>query len=182
MYILIFTFFSTKLEDKISCTEWQHAFTDFSSTPRPLFTPAKDPVSILQEAEWAPGPVWTGGKSRLHRDSIPDRPARSQSLYLLSYPAHANMLIRTLNSGKILSTNNINSLLDATIINFIDKYNQLNMFRAIIRPSSGALDCVYSLWYNAPAMLQAASPVYCTTSCEHSLALLRMGELSPETG
>ena len=33
-------------------------------------------------------PVWTGGKSRPHRDSIPERPARSQSLYRLSYPAH----------------------------------------------------------------------------------------------
>ena len=39
--------------------------------------PGKDPVPILQEAGWAPGPVWTGGKSRPHRDSIPDRPARS---------------------------------------------------------------------------------------------------------
>ena len=39
----------------------------------------KEPVPILQEAGWAPGPVWTGGKSRPHRDSIPDRPARSQS-------------------------------------------------------------------------------------------------------
>ena len=58
-----------------------------SSTPRPHFTPGKDPVPILQEAEWAPGPVWTGGKSRPLRDSIPDRPARSQSLYRLSYPA-----------------------------------------------------------------------------------------------
>jgi len=29
-----------------------------------------------------------GGKSRPHWDSIPDRPARSQSLYQLSYPAH----------------------------------------------------------------------------------------------
>ena len=28
-------------------------------------------------------------KSRPHRDSIPDRPARSQSLYRLSYPAHS---------------------------------------------------------------------------------------------
>jgi len=28
------------------------------------------------------------GKSRPHRDSIPHRPARSQSLYRLSYPAH----------------------------------------------------------------------------------------------
>jgi len=44
-----------------------------NSTPRPHFTPGKEPVPILQ----APGPVWTGGKSRPHRDSIPDRPARS---------------------------------------------------------------------------------------------------------
>ena len=29
---------------------------------------------------------------------------------------------------------NINSQLDATIANFIDNYNQLNMFRAIISP------------------------------------------------
>jgi len=56
-----------------------------SSTPRPNFTPGKDPVRFVQEA---PGPVWTGGKSRPHRDSIPDRPAPSQSLYRLSYPAH----------------------------------------------------------------------------------------------
>ena len=42
-----------------------------SSTPRPHFTPGKHPVPILEEARWAPGPVWTGGKSRPHRDSIP---------------------------------------------------------------------------------------------------------------
>ena len=28
-----------------------------SSTPRPHFTPGKDPVPILQEAGWVPGPV-----------------------------------------------------------------------------------------------------------------------------
>ena len=59
-----------------------------SRTPRPHFTSGKDPVPIVQEAGWAPGPVWTGGKSRPHRDSIPDHPAHSQSLYRLSYPAH----------------------------------------------------------------------------------------------
>jgi len=64
-----------------------------SSTPRPHFTPGKDPVPILQETGWAaPGLVWTGGKSRPHRDSIPDRPARSQSLYRLSYPTHTNYI------------------------------------------------------------------------------------------
>jgi len=48
-----------------------------TSTPRPHFTPGKDLVPILQEAVWASGLVWTGGKSRLHRNSIPYRPARS---------------------------------------------------------------------------------------------------------
>jgi len=58
-----------------------------SSTPWPNFTLGKEPVPILQEVGWAPGPVWTGRKSRPHRDSILDRPARTQSLYWLSYPA-----------------------------------------------------------------------------------------------
>ena len=34
-----------------------------SSTPRPYFTPGKDPVPILQDAGWAPGSVWKEGKS-----------------------------------------------------------------------------------------------------------------------
>jgi len=63
-----------------------------SSTPRPHFTPGKDPVPIVQEAGWALGPVWTGGKSRPHRDWIPDRPALSQSLYRLSYPAYVQLI------------------------------------------------------------------------------------------
>jgi hypothetical protein len=57
-----------------------------SPTARPHFTPGKGGKVV--KAGWAPGPVWTGGKSRPHRDSIPDRPARSQSLYRLSYRAH----------------------------------------------------------------------------------------------
>jgi len=48
-----------------------------SSTPRPHFTPGKDPVPILQEAGWAPGPVWKSGKSRPHRGSILDLLASS---------------------------------------------------------------------------------------------------------
>jgi len=43
-----------------------------SVTPRPLFTPTKEPVPIVQEAGWAPGPVWTGAENRVpHRYSIP---------------------------------------------------------------------------------------------------------------
>jgi len=48
-----------------------------SSKHRPHFNPGKDPVQILQEAGWAPWPVWTGEKSRPHQDSIADSPARS---------------------------------------------------------------------------------------------------------
>jgi len=70
-----------------------------SSMPWPHFTPGKDPVPIAQEAGWAPGPVWMGIKSRPHRDSIPDRPAHSQSLYRLSYPAHHQMLVGWWNLG-----------------------------------------------------------------------------------
>jgi len=57
--------------------------------PRPLFTPWKDPVPIVQEAGWAPGPVWTGAENLapLGIRSL-YRPARSQSLYRLSYLAH----------------------------------------------------------------------------------------------
>ena len=58
-----------------------------SSTPRPYFTPGKDRVPIVQETVWAPGPVWTGGKSRPTGIRSPDRPARSKSLYRLRYPA-----------------------------------------------------------------------------------------------
>ena len=56
-------------------------------------TTGKDPVPIVQEAGWAPGSVWTGGKPRPHRDSISDRPALSQSLYRLTYRAHRNRVI-----------------------------------------------------------------------------------------
>jgi len=60
-----------------------------SVTPRPLFTPGKDPVPIVQEAGWAPGPVWTGAENFVPTGiRSPDRPARSQSLYWLRYPAH----------------------------------------------------------------------------------------------
>ena len=54
-------------------------------------TPGKDQVPTVQEAGWTPGPVWTGAEN-LASTGIrsPDRPARSQSLYRLRYPAHTN--------------------------------------------------------------------------------------------
>ena len=47
-------------------------------------TPWKDPVPIVQEAVWVPGPVWTGAENLAPTGiQSPDRPARSQSLYRL---------------------------------------------------------------------------------------------------
>jgi len=49
-----------------------------SVTPRTHFTPGKDPVPIVQEAGWAPGPVWTGAENLAPTGiRFPDRPARS---------------------------------------------------------------------------------------------------------
>jgi len=54
--------------------------------PRLLYR-GNDPVPIVWEAGWALGPVSTGtvnlGSAGIRS---PDRPARSESLYLLSYP------------------------------------------------------------------------------------------------
>ena len=58
------------------------------SAPRQgRFTSEKDPVPIVHEAGWAPGPVWTGAENLAPSGIIsPDSPARSESLYWLSYP------------------------------------------------------------------------------------------------
>ena len=46
--------------------------------------PGNDPVPLVYEAEWAPGPVWTGVENLAQTGSrSPDCPARSESLYRL---------------------------------------------------------------------------------------------------
>jgi hypothetical protein len=46
--------------------------------------PGKRPGTHLKEAEWTPGPVWTGAKNLAPTGiRFPDRPARSESLYKL---------------------------------------------------------------------------------------------------
>ena len=69
--------------------------------------PEKYPVPTVQEAGWGPGQVWTGAEN-LAPTGIrsPDRPARSVSLYRLSYPGRRlNCLIFvpfSMKNGKFL--------------------------------------------------------------------------------
>ena len=61
-----------------------------SVKPRTLFIPGKDPVSIVQEVERAPGPVWTGAENLAPTGfRSPNRPASSESLNRLSYLSHS---------------------------------------------------------------------------------------------
>ena len=54
------------------------------------------PGNIVQEAGWAPGPVWTGAENlALTGIRSPDLPARSQSLYRLRFPAHSQLHNKT---------------------------------------------------------------------------------------
>jgi len=65
-----------------------------AARPGRTLRPGKDTVPIAQEAGWARGPVWKGGKSRPHRNSIPDPLSRSHSLYRMSYRAQEEKLYR----------------------------------------------------------------------------------------
>jgi hypothetical protein len=65
---------------------------EVSSTPRPHFTPRKTQYPFYRRLG---GPQGRSGRAEnlAHRDSIRDRPARSQSLYRMSYPAHTDVYI-----------------------------------------------------------------------------------------
>jgi hypothetical protein len=66
---------------------------------------------------------------------------------------------------------------------FIDNFNQLNMFRAIIRPKHVELIEIINkllLLHRIPphpGPQPAARSVHYTICCKHSLVLLRMGEI-----
>ena len=64
-----------------------------NATPRPNFPWERDPVVILQQAGWAPGPVWTDAENLAHTGiRYPGRPAHKESLYRLSYPGLPSLL------------------------------------------------------------------------------------------
>jgi hypothetical protein len=59
-------------------------------------SPGKNPVPIVQEAGWAPGPVWKGAEN-LAPTGIPspDRPVSSELLYRMTYPGPRTQPLNT---------------------------------------------------------------------------------------
>jgi hypothetical protein len=69
-------------------------------TPRPLYSLERDPVLTVQEAEWTPGTVWTGAEISVPTViRSPDRPAHSELLYQLRYPAPQQKCVPQIFSG-----------------------------------------------------------------------------------
>jgi hypothetical protein len=63
----------------------------------------KNPVPTVQEAGWGhQGPVWTGAENLASTGiRFPDRPARSDSLYRLSYPDRLTFIWLYVNKKKV---------------------------------------------------------------------------------
>jgi hypothetical protein len=62
-----------------------------SATPRPCYPRERDPVHIVQEAGWAPGPVWKGAENLVPTGiRSPDRPVA-----ILTRPSRPTALRKT---------------------------------------------------------------------------------------
>jgi len=59
-----------------------------AARPGRTLPPGKTRYRFYRRLGGPPGLVWTGGKSRPHRDSIPDRPARSSVTILTTWPTY----------------------------------------------------------------------------------------------
>jgi hypothetical protein len=67
---------------------------DVIAMPCPLYLKEREPVPILQEAGWDPGPLWMGAENiALTVIRSPDCPSRRGSLYRLRYSGPLTALI-----------------------------------------------------------------------------------------
>ena len=74
-------------------------------TPRPLFTSEKDPVPIVQEAGWAPGPVWTGAENLSPQPGFDPRTVRPVASRYTDYaarPTNRHTVYRLHNGNRLL--------------------------------------------------------------------------------
>ena len=137
----------------------------------------KDPVPIVQEAGWAPGPVWTGAENRVPTGiRSPDFPARSESVYRLSYRGrHLDCSIPLIETnGKFILLNDTafrlcswrRMPLEFMLFCYLPTYCILTLFQY---PSQNLKNNISTLFRkgsrNCPALL---NPVF--SHCIHSIA------------
>jgi hypothetical protein len=119
--------------------------------------------------------------------------ARHLAFHMLQVPCHQGDGEQDYQIwGKVANINNIDNQLDANNNGLLIIPISSTCFGRWFRPSSGALDCVHSLWYNAPTTVccrlvvwkrrlpgnwPTTSCVHYPTSCKHSPVLLKMGEI-----
>jgi hypothetical protein len=69
---------------------------EVSVTTRPLFTPRKDPVTIVQETGWAPGPVWTGAENLAPPPGFDSRTVQPAAIRYTDYAIRPSKRLRLL--------------------------------------------------------------------------------------
>jgi hypothetical protein len=78
----------------------------------PLFTPGKDPVPILQEAGWAPGPVWTGAENLAPPPELDPRIIQPVASHYTDYATRPSL--HSIVIAKIKERDKINEYLQPT--------------------------------------------------------------------
>ena len=93
------------------------------SRPGRSLPSGKDPVPIVQKAGWAPGQVWTGAENLATTEiRSPDRPARNQSLYRLSYQAHIQVRKVKYKSHNQLYRSKVSSEREEEVVYMLEHY------------------------------------------------------------
>jgi hypothetical protein len=124
-----------------------------SITPRPLLLPGKEPVPTVQEAGWAPGPVWTGEGNLAPSgfDARTFQPVASRYTDWATPDHHEiwNVTIFRKPAEKIQNSLIIISSYwpSDTPIFIVLTYYMGNMFRLIIKSSSGRYIQIQILGY-----------------------------------
>ena len=135
-----------------------------SVTPRPHFTPRKDPVPIVKDAGRPPVPIWTGAEN-LDPTGLrsPHRPPHSQSLYHLSYSAHSNTA-----SSQFFQTLS-QPVIDLFVIVILSYSMSMNFWNSVCLSTYGQKvinGFAHNLWLSTVYMLyllsnEVSAPVIC---------------------
>ena len=106
---------------------------EWSATrPGRTLPPGKTRYPFYRRLGGPSGPVWTGGKSRPHRDSIPDRPVRSSVAIPTELPGPHNLQYCN-NLLKSVFSKSLEILRVRNISNFVMLFNRLHVVSQVCK-------------------------------------------------